>query len=288
MQTGPNGEVYVCWADYTNGNFPEQGLGFVRSTDGGQNFTAASIAFNYTGIRQNNAGDPDFGNTRVNSFPSMAVDKSNGAHRGRIYVVYAERENGNGRAIISCRFSDNNGTNWSNATTISLPNGRQNWFPWIAVDDTNGDVFIAYYSLDEAAGFNTNTYVASSNDGGASFVNQRVSDVNHVTAQILEFGGGYAGDYIGITAHSGRAFASWADDRTGQWQVYVSEVRNIDILGDNSFCTTSNNYTLTNLPAGATVQWQTLPQGIATPNTPTSPQTTLTKSTDGIITLIVR
>lgn len=81
VQTGPNGEVYVCWADYTNGNFPEQGLGFVRSTNGGQTFTASSVVFNYTGIRQSNFGNPDFGNTRVNSYPSMAVDKSNGTHR---------------------------------------------------------------------------------------------------------------------------------------------------------------------------------------------------------------
>lgn len=219
VQTGPNGEVYVCWADYTDGHIPEKGLGFTRSTDGGQNFSTASIVFNYTGIRVadaqgHDAPDPNIGGTRVNSFPSMAVDKSNGTHRGRIYVAYAQKENGNGKAIISLRFSDNQGATWSTPLTVSIPNGRQNWFPWIAVDDTNGDIFITYYSLDEATGFNTNTYVASSNDGGATFINQRVSDVNHVTAPIAEFGGGYAGDYIGITANSGRAFASWMDNRS--------------------------------------------------------------------------
>lgn len=293
VQTGPNGEVYVCWADYINSttDWTSKGLGFCRSTNGGVNFTAAQRVINYTGIRTYNSAtlndqNPDFNMTRVNDFPSMAVDKSNGAHRGRIYVALPVRENGNGRAIIRTSFSDNQGTTWSTPTTVSIPNGRQSWFPWIAVDNTNGDIFVIYYSLDEAAGFNTNTYVASSNDGGATFVTQRVSDVNHVTAQIAEFNGGYAGDYIGITAHSGRAFASWADNRTGQWQIYVSQVRDIDILGQAIFCTsTSTSYSLTNLPAGATIQWQATPTGIVTINSPTSLQTTLTKNNDGIITL---
>jgi len=59
----------------------------------------------------------------------------------------------------------------------------------------------------------------------------------------------------------------------------------LSINGDNIFCTTSNNYTIPNLPAGATVLWQVSPQGIATPNTPNSPQTTLTRNGDGTVTL---
>lgn len=292
VQTGPNGEVYVCWADYNNSttDWTSKGLGFCRSIDGGINFTAAQRVITYTGIRTYNSAtlndqNPEFNMTRVNDFPSMAVDKSNGVHRGRIYVSLPVRENGNGRAIIQISFSDNQGTTWSTPSTVSIPNGRQNWFPWIAIDDTNGDIFVAYYSLDEATGFNTNTYVASSNDGGATFVNQRVSDMNHVNAPIAEFGNGYAGDYIGITAHSGRAFASWMDNRTGQWQIYVSQLRDIDIVGDNIVCGTSNNYALTNLPAGATVQWSATPQGYVTINSPNSPQTTITKLLNGTITL---
>lgn len=60
----------------------------------------------------------------------------------------------------------------------------------------------------------------------------------------------------------------------------------LSIAGDDALCTTtSNNYFINNLPAGATVLWETSPTGVATPNTPTSSQTTLTKNGDGIITL---
>lgn len=59
-----------------------------------------------------------------------------------------------------------------------------------------------------------------------------------------------------------------------------------EISGDNTFCTTSNNYTITNLPPGATVIWSTTPSNIAHPNCPTCPTgTTLAKDNDGTITL---
>lgn len=191
-----------------------KGLGFYRSINGGVSFTNGQRVLSYTGIRAYNSstGDeenPLFNNIRVNDFPSMAVDKSNGSHRGRIYVVVPVKENGNGRAIIQISWSDNQGTTWSQLQTISIANGRENWFPWISVDATNGDIYVIYYSLDAATGFSTNTYVATSDDGGATFINQRVSDIAHITAPILEFMHGYSGDYIGITSYNGVAYAAW-------------------------------------------------------------------------------
>lgn len=265
VQTGPNGEVYVCWADYTNGTIPAQGLGFTRSLDGGVNFTPFTIPFNYSGIRVVFLHNPDFNNTRVNDFPSMSVDKSNGPRRGRIYVVYPERENGNGKSIIRLRWSDNQGTNWSAPTTISIPTARQSWFPWVSVDDTNGNVFVTYFCMENQNNWNTNTYVAASLDGFGTFQNRVVSDFSHVTAPIQPFFGGYAGDYIGITANGGRGFAAWMDDRNGTWQNYVSEVRaaDIDLTGNPALCAPIT-YTLTGVPQGATINWQPLsPAGLA-------------------------
>lgn len=112
VQTGPNGEVYVCWADYTNNTFPAQGIGFVKSTNGGVNFTSSTVPIRYVGIRTYAFGDPAFNNTRVNDFPSMAVDKSN-AHKGRIYIVFAAQENSNSKAVVQITWSDNGGTTWS-------------------------------------------------------------------------------------------------------------------------------------------------------------------------------
>ncbi len=290
IQTGPNGEVYICWADYLSAvNLPARGLGFSRSLDGGNTFTSYGssiwkLAYNYVGIRTVTEGNPNYGNTRVNDFPSMAVDKSNRIRRGRIYTVYATQENGNGRGIIELRFSDNQGDSWSAPTVISIQAGRQSWFPWITVDNTNGDIYITYYCFDTPNGTETNTYVAYSENGGQTFTNQIASDVRHNTAPIPGFRRGYAGDYIGITAGNNRAYAAWADNRTGVWQIYVSRVTNYSIGGDMAVCNTSNNYSITNLPAGAAVVWNVTP-AIVRVNCPTCQQTTLTYLNQGTFTL---
>lgn len=65
----------------------------------------------------------------------------------------------------------------------------------------------------------------------------------------------------------------------------ITAALSLTISGNNSFCTTSNNYTVPNLPVGATVQWQATPTGVVAINSPNAPQTTLTKNLDGIITL---
>jgi len=70
---------------------------------------------------------------------------------------------------------------------------------------------------------------------------------------------------------------------TGYYNLNVTQA--FAINGDDNFCTTSSNYTIPNLPTGATVQWNVTPSSIATPGTPNATQTTLTKNSNGIITL---
>lgn len=60
---------------------------------------------------------------------------------------------------------------------------------------------------------------------------------------------------------------------------------NLTLLGDDNVCTTSNNYFMSNLPAGSGIVWTATPANIVTVNSPNSLQTTLTKITDGTITL---
>ena len=129
VQTGPNGEVYVCWADYNSGATSASGLGFVSSVNGGVSFTNYQRVFTYNGIRTSNTGIPVFGNIRVNDFPSMAVEKSNSTVRGRIYVCYPEFD-ANQRSIIRVRSSDNRGVTWTNPVTVSIANATQSFFPW--------------------------------------------------------------------------------------------------------------------------------------------------------------
>ena len=225
VQTGPNGEVYVCWADHTTVTPPyaATGMGFTRSIDGGTTFDAYRVIFPYTGIRVDGYSST-FGYTRVNDFPAMAVDKSNKLSRGNIYVVYAGKLNGTGKGTIYVSVSKNQGTTWTPSKAISIAPATQAFFPWIAVDDSTGGVFVSYYAFDQATGYSTNTYVAGSPNGGKTWITQKASDVPHITAPIdnVNFAYGYAGDYIGITAYAGKLYPVWMDNRNGTWQVYCS------------------------------------------------------------------
>ena len=86
IQTGPDGECYVTWTIYDSWPSDESALGFTKSIDGGGVFTPATrIIDNLKGIRTTMTSK----NMRVNSFPSMTVDISNGANRGNIYITFA-------------------------------------------------------------------------------------------------------------------------------------------------------------------------------------------------------
>jgi hypothetical protein len=253
VQTGPNGEVYVCWADYGSPtSFPANNIGFAYSNNGGVNFSTTpsfttKAAFSYNGTRDA-AQEGVFNMIEMNDFPSMAVDKGCSPYRGRIYVAYPENICGNGcmQSVIKLMYSDNHGIagSWQPCSTQVSIHADQSFFPWITVDDLTGAVCIAYYAFDSTNTYITNTYVAYSLDGGSTFTNVKVSDVSHITAPIPGFGANsqYAGDYIGITAYNGKAYASWMDNRTGStmadWQVYVSEM---DFPYTYLYTTTPNN-----------------------------------------------
>jgi hypothetical protein len=282
IQTGPNGEVYLCYAYYASGAGNASGIQFFWSNDGLSSLVG-QYSISFTGIRTNPDPNPLFNGIGVNDFPSMAVDKSTGPHRGRRYIVAAGKQNGNGKAVILLAYSDDN-YHFSAFKQISIPNATQSWFPWISVDDTNGDIYVDYYAFDTSTQWETNTYVAFSNDGSNTFSNQKVSDVSHTTAPIPGFLDGYTGDYIGIAAHGGKALASWTDNRSGIWQVYVSEVgRNPVITGVTSFCS-SATYTVSNVPTGSTVTWSASPSGVINLS-PSGNQVSLTRVSQGYVTL---
>jgi hypothetical protein len=62
---------------------------------------------------------------------------------------------------------------------------------------------------------------------------------------------------------------------------YQLQVGDLQIQGDNFFCSTSNIYSITNLPAGATVTWSTSPSTVVSLSCTNCPSTTLTRINTG-------
>ena len=227
VQTGPNGEVYVCFAIYdANWTDGEDAIGFAKSTDGGNTWTQMRafehVNFGIRGTLSSKSG------IRVNSFPSMAVDRSGGPHNGNIYITWPQRgfaPAGSDPDVVVLTSQDG-GATWTGPVRVNddaLNNGKDQIFPWCTVDQSTGRLLVVFYDSRNVANNQAEVYMASSFDG-AAFDNFVVSDQSFVFGPINGFAGGYGGDYIGVAANNGIAYPFWMDSRTGNSQGWMAQV----------------------------------------------------------------
>src|SRR5262249_32960803 len=109
----PTGQVVVCFQDSGSGVGPDN-IRVSQDPDGlgPLGFTNPTIATptNVGGFRPIPAQPV----RTVDAESKVAYDKSNGPHRGRLYLVYTDAPSTTSNDLnIFLRFSDNNGTTWS-------------------------------------------------------------------------------------------------------------------------------------------------------------------------------
>ncbi len=228
IQVAPDGTVYCIWACPNTGLANVEDLiGFTKSTNGGVTWSAPTTPLTIKGIRGNLLST----NIRVNSFPSMAVDRSGGSRNGYIYVTWTQRglAPAGSDADICFAYSSNGGTSWSSQVRVNndaLNNGKNQFLPWMTVDQTNGRIAIVFYDTrDNATADSCNTYLAVSNNGGGSWDNMRVSDRSQRPSPLSGYATGYYGDYIAVVAHNNIIWPFWMDNRSGPAQIYTVKVQ---------------------------------------------------------------
>ncbi len=225
LTTGPNGEVYAVWAIYNGSGLTERAIGIAKSLDGGQTWTASIAIDNIYGIR-------DYGtskNMRVNSFPVVDCDISDGENSGNLYITWGNRgipgvNSGNDIDVYVIASSDQ-GASWNTPVRVNQDDpglGHEHFSPWIACDPSNGIVSVIFYDDRNVGGNKLETYCANSEDGGQTWEDFKVSDVSFTPTPIPGLAGSYFGDYIGITANNGMVYPAWTDNRTGTAMTYVS------------------------------------------------------------------
>ena len=217
IATGPSGQVYMAWSVYDTWPSDETAIGFTRSVDGGGIWqTSHRIMTNIKGIRNSMTGKA----MRVNSFPSMAVDLSNGPYRGTLYLVWANVgtpgiNSGNDIDVYLIKSSDG-GDTWSSPLKVNQDAaglGKEHYFPWITVDGVTGGICIIYYDDRNVSSTEAETWVSYSYDGGGSFTDFRVSDVSFTPVPIPGLANNYFGDYIGIQSQNMKVYPVWTDNR---------------------------------------------------------------------------
>jgi hypothetical protein len=189
--TGPAGEVYIAWSG-------PKGLLIDRSTDGGWTFGRDVLITELPG-----GWDlPLKGIERHNGMPVLAVDLSNGKHKGTVYVNWIDLRNGDPDVFVAR--STDEGKTWSAPVRVNDdPKGADQLFTWLAVDSVDGSVNVVFHDRRGQTGTRTSVTLARSVDGGRSFVNHRLPVPAFDCCEKSTF----FGDYNGIDAHNGRVVA---------------------------------------------------------------------------------
>ncbi len=89
VAVGPNGEVHAVWSALeTNPAIDTDHFRYRRSADFGASFGAELTCVDQ--ISNFGTGAPGFNRNRGITFPGIAVDRTRGAHRGRVYLSWNE------------------------------------------------------------------------------------------------------------------------------------------------------------------------------------------------------
>jgi hypothetical protein len=212
---GPNGEVYVAWSG-------PAGIRFDRSLDGGSTW-GADVFVN------GQPGGWDFavpGVYRCNGLPTTLCDISNSPHRGTLYVVWSDQRMGPDDTDVFVARSADGGLSWSAPVRVNGdPPGRHQFFPAAALDPATGVLYVAYYDRGATIGDATEVSLARSGDGGHTFLHVPISDSPFTPRDDVFFG-----DYIGITARSGRVHAAWMRMDSGLLSVWTAGVNDTTLV----------------------------------------------------------
>ena len=212
---GPHGEIYVTWFQFAG----PKGSGIVvaKSTNGGISFSAPVFAASATPIGFNSG--TMLGNFRVNSFPRIDVDQSN----GNVYITYASRPGHGDSGDVFFVRSINGGATWSSPLRLNDdPGDNDQFFSDLAVNSDGTILAIWYDKRRDPRNLEMTVFSSVSTDGGISFgPNQAVTSGTFPPAVGYDpvLNRVYMGDYIDIKAgvnNSGRTsdfFLAWGDNR---------------------------------------------------------------------------
>jgi len=191
---GPNGEVYLSWSG------PE-GIMFDKSLDAGVTFGVdipvtqqpGGWAFDIPGIN------------RCNGMPITGCDISGSPYNGNIYINWSHQARNEEDTDIFLIKSTDGGETWGEVKRVNNDSTtRHQFFTWMTIDQTSGNIYIVFYDRRNTIGLDTEVYLARSTDGGETFENYKISDSQFTPNNQVFFG-----DYTNIAAHQGKIYPIW-------------------------------------------------------------------------------
>jgi hypothetical protein len=208
---GPNGEIYVAWAG-------PNGLVFNKSMDEGETWLENEVQID----SMPHGWSLDIpGIYRSNGMPITVCDLSGGENHGVIYVAWADQRNGFDNADVWLSKSNDQGSSWTAPSRVNQDNtSTQQFFPWMTVDQTNGNLFFVYHDRrNHPATDSTDVFMTYSTDGGETFADIEISE-----SSFLPNKNEFFGDYNNIVAHNNIVRPVWTrldDKKISVWTAIV-------------------------------------------------------------------
>ncbi len=279
VKTNSAGDVFGFWPDTGS-----RGIYVVKSTNGGASYsTPTRIVTTYDSY---DIGVPAFNNRRILIYVSGGTYRNGTTNN--VYALWADLSGDTGCTTASnepgastsstCKTrvwfsrSTDGGTTWSTRVKINNQSGLNDQFnPFLAIDETNGNIGAMYYdTVNDAGRKKVDIYFQLSTNGGVSWE----APIKVTTAMTDETisgadSGNQFGDYNSLSAHANKFFPSWTDRRNNSkeeiWTapITASSTATYSISGSagtsgatvtaGSGSTTSDgssNYTIASLAAG--------------------------------------
>ena len=209
---GPNGEIYVTWTG-------PKGLVFQRSMDGGETW------FKEERLLEKHYGGWTLkipGVYRANGLPILKCDLSDGPNKGTLYLNWCDQRNGETDTDSWLMKSEDGGETWSYPIKVNQDNsGKHQFFTWMTVDQSNGNLYFVYYDRRNHEDNATDVYISTSRDGGDTFIDTKISDSPFTPDESIFFG-----DYLNIDAVDGVIRPIWPrmdNKKISLWVALVSE-----------------------------------------------------------------
>ena len=218
IAVGPAGQVVVAWQTnlYTQNtskimlDVDADGLGTGRTWGADKFVSYTNVGgWDYIPAQPNRSIDANVG---------IAFDRSaKSSTRGRLYMVYTD-ENGNERndTNIMLRYSNTLGSTWSSPVKVNNDATRRSQFlPAMAVDQSTGNVAIAWRDARNSSGNNTTEVwgTVSVTHGASVLSNVRLGMMsnqaggNATKSDDLDFG-----DYQGVAFANGKFISAFGDN----------------------------------------------------------------------------
>jgi len=220
MAVGKDGTIYVTWMFCINAGVQACGddkayMVFSKSADGGNTWSEPTLIAKVTLIHP----IPNTVGAVASNIPAIAVDASDRAYSGNLYVVMYNWT-GTFMQVQVVRSTDD-GDTWSKPTPVAPGITHDQFLPWIAVSPTG---LVGVVWLDRRNDPTDTAYQAFagiSTDGGLSF-----QPNVQLTTAFSKIGTGWGG-YDGATWDGANYFlAAWMDNsQTKYIQDYVGGIR---------------------------------------------------------------